>query len=48
LTEACQLGNISIRMGGAEIKWDSANLKITNNKEANSLLQMDYRKGWSL
>jgi predicted dehydrogenase len=48
LTEACQLGNICIRMGGAEIKWDSGNLKITNNEDANKLLQMQYRSGWSL
>jgi predicted dehydrogenase len=48
LTEACQLGNICIRMGGAEIKWDSENLKITNYEDANKLLQIEYRKGWSL
>jgi hypothetical protein len=35
-------------MGGAEIKWDSENLKITNNDDANKLLQMQYRSGWSL
>ena len=48
LTEACQLGNVCLRMGGAELKWDSENLRITNNKDANSLLRMEYRDGWSL
>ena len=48
LTEACQLGNICLRMGGKEIKWDSENFKITNNEEANKLLQLEYRDGWIL
>jgi predicted dehydrogenase len=48
LTEACQLGNICIRMGGSPIEWDPENLKIINNEEANNLLQMEYRNGWSL
>ena len=48
LTEACQLGNICLRMGGKAIEWDSENFKITNNVEANNLLKMEYRNGWSL
>ncbi len=48
LTEACQLGNICLRMGGKEIEWDSEKFKITNNEEANKLLQIEYRNGWSL
>lgn len=48
LTEACQLGNICLRMGGKEIEWDSEKFKITNNEEANNLLHFEYRKGWSL
>ncbi len=48
VTEACQLGNICLRMGGAELKWDSENLRITNNDDANKLLRTEYREGWSL
>jgi hypothetical protein len=48
LTEACQLGNICMRMGGIAIEWDSVNFKITNNEEANNLLHFEYREGWSL
>lgn len=48
VTEACQLGNICLRMGGAELQWDSENLRITNNEDANKLLQTTYRDGWSL
>jgi len=48
LTEACQLGNICLRMGGKPIEWDSENFKITNNEEANNLLHFEYRDGWSL
>ena len=48
LTEACQLGNICLRMGGKPIEWDPENLKITNNEEANNLLHFEYRDGWNL
>ncbi len=48
LTEACQLGNICLRMGGRAIEWDSDNFKITNIAEANNLLHFEYRSGWSL
>jgi len=48
LTEACQLGNICLRMGGRAIEWDSENFKIINIPEANNLLHFEYRPGWSL
>ncbi|MEK7674604.1 MAG: Gfo/Idh/MocA family oxidoreductase [Verrucomicrobiota bacterium] len=48
LTEAVLLGSIAIRLGGEELHWDSANLKITNVPEANELLHYGYRDGWSL
>lgn len=46
-TEWILLGVIALRYEG-KIEWDSANMKITNNKEANSLIQPKYRKGWKL
>ncbi|HCN83190.1 MAG TPA: oxidoreductase [Sphingobacteriaceae bacterium] len=48
LTEACQLGNICIRSKGKVLEWDSENLKITNNDEANKLIHFNYREGWTL
>jgi hypothetical protein len=29
------------------IVWDSANLKIKNDDDANRFLHQDYRKGWT-
>jgi hypothetical protein len=48
LTEAVLLGSVAIRMGGEELHWDSANLKIPNQPEAEALLHYEYRAGWSL
>jgi len=48
LTEAVLLGSVCIRNGGDKLVWDSANLKITNDTDANKYLHYEYRKGWSL
>ena len=48
LTEAVLLGSACIRNGGEKIVWDSENLKITNDPDANKFLHYEYRKGWSL
>jgi len=48
LTEALLLGLVSVRLGGRKLYWDSANLKITNDAEANKYLHYEYRKGWTL
>jgi predicted dehydrogenase len=47
LTEICLLGNVAKRLDG-RIDWDAANLKVTNNPEAEALLRTPYREGWSL
>ena len=47
LTEMVLLGNIAIRTG-ERIIWDSENLEITNNPEANQLVKREYRPGWTL
>lgn len=47
LTEIALLGNIATRTG-KKIYWDPANLKITNNEEANGYIREPYRSGWSL
>jgi predicted dehydrogenase len=48
LTETVLLGSVCIRNGGAKLVWDSANLKFTNDSDANKLLHYEYRKGFSL
>ena len=48
LTEAVLLGSVCVHNGGEKLVWDSENLRITNDEDANKLLHYDYRKGWSL
>lgn len=48
LTEAVLLGSVCIRLGGLKLYWDSTNLKITNEPEANKYLHYSYRPGWTL
>ena len=50
LTETMLLGNLAIRLKEKNtiLKWDSANLRITNLDEANDFIQMKYRQGWGL
>jgi len=42
------LGMVCVRNGGDLLHWDSANLKVTNDPEANRLLHYEYRPGWEL
>ena len=48
LTEAVLLGSACVRNRGDKLDWDSKNLKITNDPEANRFLHYEYRKGWEL
>jgi predicted dehydrogenase len=48
LTEAVLLGSVCIRNGGSKLVWDSENLKITNDPDANNFLHYEYRRGFSL
>jgi predicted dehydrogenase len=48
LTEAVLLGSVCVRNGGEKLSWDTENLKITNDPDANKLLHYEYREGWSL
>jgi hypothetical protein len=47
LTEICLLGNVAKRLD-TKIEWDSANLRVTNNPEAETLIHRPYRPGWNL
>jgi predicted dehydrogenase len=48
LTEAVLLGMVCVRNGGDKLYWDSANLKVTNDPDANQYLHYQYRSGWQL
>jgi hypothetical protein len=47
VTEAINLGAVALR-AGKKVIYDSANMKITNDEEANKYLTREYRKGWEL
>ena len=44
-TEWVNLGNLSLFHEG-KLKWDSKNLKVTNNQKANHDVTREYREGW--
>jgi len=48
LTEMVLLGMVAIRMKDQRLEWDAENLKFRNNDEANKLLHIKYRDGWTL
>jgi len=48
ISDAANLGAISLRLGGRKLLFDSENMKITNVPEANAYLTREYRKGWEL
>lgn len=47
LSEWVILGTVAIRCQGG-LDWDSENMCITNNQEANNLLSPTFRQGWTL
>jgi hypothetical protein len=48
ISDAFNLGAVSLRLGGRRLLFDSENAKITNLPDANKLLTREYRKGWEL
>ncbi|GMW03059.1 MAG: dehydrogenase [Candidatus Hydrogenedentota bacterium] len=48
LTEMVLLGVLAIRKKDRKLQWDSANLKVTNDDDANTLINPPYREGWEL
>ena len=48
ISDAFNLGAVSLRLGGKRLQFDSASAKITNLPEANAYLTREYRKGWEL
>jgi len=47
LTETILLGNVAMRAGKL-LEWDGPNMKFTNAPEANALLKIEPRKGWTV
>jgi hypothetical protein len=48
ISDAFNLGAVSLRLGGRRLLFDAANMKVTNVPEANQCLVREYRKGWEL
>ena len=47
VTEAINLAAVALR-AGKKVEYDSENMRITNDDEANKYLTREYRKGWEL
>jgi hypothetical protein len=47
VSETILLGAVALR-AGKKLKYDSENMKITNEPDANQYLYREYRKGWEL
>lgn len=47
LTEANHLGVIAYR-AGTKLEWDPAQMRFTNNPDANRFIRREYRNGWKL
>jgi predicted dehydrogenase len=45
-TLLCQLGNISYRLGGRQLRFDAETETIVGDDEANQLAKRSYRKPW--
>ncbi len=48
ISDAFNLGAVSLRLGGKRLLFDAAAMKITNASEANNCLVREYRPGWEL
>ncbi len=48
LTETVVMGNLAILNPGKKLSWDGEKMKVTNDDEANTYVNVPYREGWSL
>ena len=48
ISDAFNLGAISLRLGGRRLQFDAASMRVTNLSEANKHLVREYRTGWEL
>jgi len=47
MTEMALLGSLALRTGRV-LEWDAQAMRITNNEQANALVNPPYRAGWTL
>ena len=47
MTEAILLGTVAARVPATLLRWDSVNMKIPGNNEAEKMLRREYREGWA-
>jgi hypothetical protein len=48
ISDAFNLGAVSLRLGGRRLLFDAASMRVTNLPEANKYLVREYRTGWEL
>jgi predicted dehydrogenase len=48
ISDAFNLGAVSLRLGGKRLLFDAGRMEITNDREANKHLRRQYRRGWEL
>jgi predicted dehydrogenase len=48
LTETVLLGTAASLYRNQELKWDTANMRITNLEQANSVIKPEFRAGWNI
>ena len=48
ISDAFNLGAVSLRLGGKRLLFDAERMEVTNNDQANHYLRREYRKGWEL
>jgi predicted dehydrogenase len=48
ISDAFNLGAVSLRLGGKRLLFDAAAARVTNAPDANRYLTREYRRGWEL
>ncbi len=48
LTEGVLLGCLATRFPNTTLQWDTENLRVTNNRQANQHVRKEYRRGWEV
>lgn len=48
LTETVVMGNLAMLNPGKKLNWDGEKMKVTNDDQANTYVNVPYREGWSL
>ena len=47
-TEVVLLGNVALHFPGTRLMWDSANMKVINQPDADRFIHPNFRQGWTL